>query len=382
MNCLTTSGAAFIVNLRTFARGTRFHFILCQVWQRLTNRPFASAAENFLARRRIRTFASHPLSSMASTQSIQPQSQSDQINSWCILGGMCAVIVWSYWNTIESLMGEWVRPQYSHGWLVPVFTAVLLAMRHEPFQKVANSVRWWGVAIMSAGMALRLVGTYFQIHTFDNLSIIPVLMGAFVVVGGWPALRWSAAPLGFLVFMLPLPTELQRMVLVRMQHWAAVMSNYTLQTMGADSYLEGATSNLISIGDNIHLNVEEACSGLRMATIFIAMAVALTMILERPWWEKTLIIVSAIPIAVAVNVIRIVVTALLFMMLGQDSEFAKHFFHDLAGLFMMPIALGFMYVEMQILDHVFIEEETRVIPHTTGFGPAPAARRQTPTRVP
>ena len=319
---------------------------------------------------------------MASTQLIQPQSKSEQFNSWCILGGLCAVIVWSYWNTIQGLMGEWVRPQYSHGWLVPVFTAVLLAMRQEPFQKVSNSVRWWGVAIMSAGLALRLLGSWFQIHTFDHLSIVPVLMGAFVIVGGWPALRWSAAPLAFLVFMLPLPTELQRMVLVRMQHWAAMMSNYVLQTMGADSYLEGAAGNLISIGDNIHLNVEEACSGLRMATIFIAMAVALTMILDRPWWEKTLIIASAIPIAVAVNVIRIVVTALLFMVLGQDSEFAKHFFHDLAGLFMMPIALGFMYVEMQILDHVFVEEESRVLPQHTGFGPAPTVRRQTPTQVP
>ena len=38
---------------------------------------------------------------------------------------------------------------------------------------------------------------------------------------------------------------------------------------------------------------------------------------------------------------------------------------------MMPIALGFMYVEMQILDHVFIEEESRVLPQNTGFGPAP-----------
>ncbi len=256
---------------------------------------------------------------MASTQSIQPQSQSEQLNSWCILGGLCTVIVWSYWNTIQGLMGEWVRPQYSHGWLVPVFTAVLLAMRHEPFQRVTNSVRWWGIAIMSGGLAFRLFGSWFQIHTFDNLSIIPTLMGAFVIVGGWPALRWSAAPLGFLVFMLPLPTELQRVVLVRMQHWAAVMSNYVLQTMGTDSYLEGATGNLISIGDTIHLNVEEACSGLRMATIFIAMAVALTMILDRPWWEKTIIIASAIPIAVAVNVIRIVVTALLFMVLGQDN---------------------------------------------------------------
>lgn len=320
---------------------------------------------------------------MASSQTIRPQSQSDQLTSWCILGGLCVVIVWSYWNTIEALMGEWVRPQYSHGWLVPVFTAVLLAMRREPFEKTPTPVRWWGMGIMAGGMVFRLLASKFSIHTFDNISIIPVLMGAFVVVGGWPALRWSWAPLAFLVFMLPLPTELHRMLLLRMQHWAAVMSNYTLQTMGAESFLTGATGNLITIavGDNnIQLNVEEACAGLRMATIFIAMAVALTMILDRPLWEKLFIIVSAIPIAIAVNIIRIVVTALLFMMLGQDSEFAKHFFHDLAGLFMMPIALAFMYVELQILDHIFIEE-SRTVPQSTGFGPASTVRRPTPTRV-
>ncbi len=48
---------------------------------------------------------------------------------------------------------------------------------------------------------------------------------------------------------------------------------------------------------------------------------------------------------------------------------------------MMPIALGFMYVEMQILDHIFVEEESRVLPQNTGFGPGPVWR-QTPTRVP
>ena len=163
-----------MVNLRTFARGTHFRFIICQVGQRLTNRTglFASAAENFLAR----ASHSHLCLTPLEQHGIYPiDSAPIAVGSNQLLvhsSAACAqIIVWSYWNTIEGLMGEWVRPQYSHGWLVPVFTAVLLAMRHEPFQKVANSVRWWGLAIMSAGIAQ--CGSWVRAFRFTRLTTSP-----------------------------------------------------------------------------------------------------------------------------------------------------------------------------------------------------------------
>jgi len=178
--------------------------------------------------------------------------------------------------------------------------------------------------------------------------------------------------------MLPLPTAAERGLLNPLQHAATTMSTYTLQTMGVDAFNEG---NKILIGEGFPLNVEEQCSGLRMATIFLALAVAMSMIIDRPWWQKAFIIASAIPIALLVNVIRIVITALLFMVLGQESEFAKEFFHNLAGWFMIPIALGFMYLEMQILDRVFIEE-THIQPQSGGLGSkSTTVRRPMPTRV-
>ena len=69
---------------------------------------------------------------------------------------------------------------------------------------------------------------------------------------------------------------------------------------------------------------------------------------------------------------------LLFKMLGPDSEVARNFFHGLAGWFMMPIALGFMYLELLILDRLFIEESVTAAP-VTGFGPVPVVRRPTTT---
>ena len=266
---------------------------------------------------------------MASTQVVRPHAETDQYTPWYIIGGLCVVIVWAYWNTILKLASAWTTGQYSHGFLIPVFTTVLIAMRWQPFEPVSSSVRWWGVGILAGGLLFRLFASFYNFITFDMLSIIPVLMGVFVIAGGWPALRWSAAPLAFLVFMIPLPTAPERKLLLPLQHAATVMSTYTLQTMGVQAFNE---ENKILIGEGFPLNVEEQCSGLRMATIFLALAVAMSMIIDRPWWQKACIILSAIPIALVVNMIRIVITALLFIVLGQDSELAKTFLSRFGGL--------------------------------------------------
>lgn len=314
---------------------------------------------------------------MSSTLSAQPKTEADQVTPWYLIGALTAVMVWTFWSTIEGLIGIWRNPQYSHGYLVPIFTIALLVMRRQTLQPVSFLARWSGVAIIAGGLAMRLLGAFIHNGVVEMWSIIPVLMGIFTVAGGWSMLRWSAAPLAFLIFMMPVPEHVADMFLAPLQRAAAVFSCYTLQTLGVDSYSIG---NRIIMGEGFPLNIEEQCSGLRMCTIFLAMAVAMTMITERPWWQNVIVILSAIPIALAVNLTRIVITGLLYLLLGPESEIAKHFFHDLAGWFMMPLAFLFLYVEMQILEHILIEESS-VVPVMVGFGKAPAAKRSTPTQI-
>jgi hypothetical protein len=42
------------------------------------------------------------------------------------------------------------------------------------------------------------------------------------------------------------------------------------------------------------------------------------------------------------------------MMVGPDNEFAKKLGHDWAGFFMMPLALGFFCIELQILERLTV----------------------------
>ena len=170
--------------------------------------------------------------------------------------------------------------------------------------------------------------------------------------------------------MFPLPSVLEQNVLWRLQTLASVCSAFVLQTLGVAAFRQG---NLISI-PNADLNIADACSGLRMLTIFGAFAVAMVFLIERPWWDKFIILLSAVPIALIVNIIRITVTGLLYMAAGPENEFARKLGHDWAGYFMMPLALGFLWIELQILERLTVPIETGNIKPIAGRRAASPAR--------
>lgn len=286
------------------------------------------------------------------------KKNSDQVVPWTILVALLGVLVFSYWNELDSRGAKqfWDNPKYSHGWLVPIFTVILLWMRHEPFGPVTVAARWAGVGLLSASLGVRLLFTYYPSHVPEMMSFVPAVAGIFLLVGGWKALRWAGPAIAFLIFMFPLPGFLDAKLLGPLQKFATQASTYILQTIGIPSYYEG---NRIVIGE-VQLGVVEACSGLRMLTIFVALAVAITLVTDRPLWERLVIIASAIPIALTVNIIRITVTGILHLTAGP--ELAEMVFHDLAGWFMMPMALGLLYVEFQILSHLVIEDHAATAP--------------------
>ena len=157
--------------------------------------------------------------------------------------------------------------------------------------------------------------------------------------------------------MFPLPYPIEVSVLNRLQRVATMSSTFVLQTMGISAFRSG---NLISIpGMNEPMNVAESCSGLRMATIFGALAVAMVFIIERPWWDKFVILLSAIPIALIVNIVRITATGLLFMAAGPNNIAVQKICHDYAGLvIMMPLALVLLWLELQVLERLTTPVDT------------------------
>jgi exosortase len=277
---------------------------------------------------------------------VEELREGDQRGPWLNIVILMALLVYSYWPGLLNAKASWNDPQYSHGWFVPLFSVILLFAWRRPIEPVSVSARIAGLAFLVGSFAVRLCAARYRIVTIDMYTFVPATAGVFLLSGGWSMFRWAWAPIGFMIFMYPLPDEATRYLLGPLQRIATIVSAYALQTMGIDAVREG---NQIVLGE-LHLGVVDACSGLRMLTIFIALSVALVLVGRRDWWENIAIIASAVPIALAVNSIRITVTALLYQV--SSSEIADMVFHDLAGWVMMPMALSMLFMEQKLLNHL------------------------------
>jgi exosortase len=281
-----------------------------------------------------------------------------------VLGGLVLLLILAYWDMFALTSAAWNEGLYSHGWIVPAFALVLMWMRWEPFGPVPAQERWIGLGLLVVGLSARLIAAEWGMNPVDRLSFLPAIFGVFMLVGGFHIMRWAGPALGFLIFMFPLPNQLERLVHGELQKLASISSTFVLQTLGISAFRHG---NLIHMpGLDQPLTIADACSGLRMLTIFCALAVAMVFLIERPWWDKFVILLSSVPIALAVNIIRITVTGLLYKFVGQDNHFATKLAHDWAGYFMMPLALGFLWLELQILERLTIPVETVQLRPVTG----------------
>lgn len=275
----------------------------------------------------------------------------DQLAPGLVIGGLLCALMYAYWNTLSGVVGFWNDDQYSWGWIVPVFTVVVLWMWRRPIGVVAPWERWLGAGMIGLAMGLRVWFGIVYMNTPGMATFPLAILGVFTMVGGLGMLRWSAMPVLFLLFMFPLPMKAEEYVLKELNTVAVKASTYGLQTLGVECYRVGATITVDQMKQK--LNVIDQCSGLRMGTIFIALAVGYVMVVPMDWWERVVILLFAAPIAVAVNVTRIVVTGLLYLAAEHTDfiteEMAKKVFHDLAGLLMMPAALALLFLLQYVM---------------------------------
>lgn len=291
-----------------------------------------------------------------------------------ILGLALVCFLWAFWTTLTETRHVWsTNPQYSHGYLVPLFGLFLLWLRRDRCNWEQLRPSWWGLPLLLAGCALRLAGTYYHFEWFDRLAIIPTLAGLVVMLGGGAAWRWSWPALLYLGFMIPLPYTVATSLSGPLQTVATLCSTYILQTLGLPAIAEG---NVILLNDH-SIGIVEACSGLRMLVVFFAMSTGMVMVIKRPLVDKVIMVASSIPIALVSNVIRVTGTGLLYE--ANHSEAADAFFHDVGGYLMMPLALVFLWVEMKLLQYLFMDQsELPSLPTLGRQRPATAPTRRTP----
>ncbi len=280
--------------------------------------------------------------------------------------------LWTYWGTLFHIVQVWYStPDYGHGFFVPIFAGFLLWQRQEMVDPWPARGTWWGIPFFAVFALVRWLNLFLN-YERDIDSLLPFLIGVTLVLGGWRALRWAWPSIMFLIFMVPLPDFLAAALGGKLQRVATIMSVYALQTLGVPAIALGDASNVIQLSEpNNKLEVARACSGLRMMTLFFAICVGVSFVVRTPVWKKVFLILSAVPIAIISNVVRIVITGMLTEWINAD---VGNFVHDKAGWLMMVLAMLMIWGEMTLLSALLIETLAEG-PLSFGERGGPAQRR-------
>ena len=284
-----------------------------------------------------------------------------------IVAGL-GLLGWAYWPTLEFLYSKWSNdPQYSHGFLVPIFSAYLIwrTVKATPDSLVSAPKPIQALLLLVVAAVLRALAGGLLNHQIDAATMLMSIGAVVLLAGGFRAMKHFAPALGFLVFMVPLPYELERNVGGPLRIVATQSSTFLLQSLGEPAVAEGKTILL----DEHKLEVADACSGLKMLVTFAAFAVGAVLVLPRTWFERGMVLLGIVPIALITNILRITATGVSYAYAGESKE-TMNFLHDLYGWFMMPAGLGLLALQLWCLNRLVIRDEA-----LASFTVSPGSRR-------
>ena len=142
----------------------------------------------------------------------------------------------------------------------------------------------------------------------QGFAMILTLFGVVLMLCGWQVMKYAWFPIAYLICGIPWPPLVYSYIASPLQTLAAKVAVVTLRFTGVTAYRTGTKINMASssITEPMRtLNVAEACAGLRSLMTFITVGVAVAFLSARPLWQKIIITLSAIPIAIFCNVMRV-----------------------------------------------------------------------------
>ena len=255
----------------------------------------------------------------------------------------------------------WTEPDWSHGFIIPLFCLYFLASNYQKLLKVKVKPAYSGLVVVLLGLGMQGLAFWLRVDYGVYLGMIGLLFGMVLWLGGWGVMRIVWVPILFLLFAVNIPEMRYREVAYELQQFAAQASVVVLQVLQVPADMAGElgqAETIISMWDksgNTHqLNVEEACSGMRLLMAFGALAVAVSYLSDRPAWERIVLMVSALPVAIVCNLLRVVITGVLYY--HEYPGYAQGLFHTFTGLLML-IPAGLIYLGLAKLMSMLVIEE-------------------------
>jgi exosortase len=255
-----------------------------------------------------------------------------------------------YWNVVVKLVAAWATDDnYSHGFLIVPIALYLAWERRGRFWATAVRPSSIGLAVVFGSVVVLATGVLGSELFLTRISILGTLAGITLFLFGWERLRVLMFPLAFLLLMIPLPAIIFNQIAFPLQLFASSVGESALSSLGIPVLREG---NVLVLA-NTSLEVVEACSGIRSLVSLLTLGVVLGYLSDSRQWVRTLIALSAIPVAIVANGLRVAGTGIAAQEIGPEA--AEGFLHMFSGWLVFVasflLMLGFQRLLVRMAPH-------------------------------
>ncbi|HTV58976.1 MAG TPA: exosortase/archaeosortase family protein [Verrucomicrobiae bacterium] len=256
------------------------------------------------------------------------------LTGWIQLSILLALTCLLYFHIFPALVSQWIHdPNYSHGFLVPLFAGWVVWKRREQIVAAPRLPHASGLLIVAFSMGVLCLGVLGAENFLARTSFLFLLAGLIVYFFGWACFRAVLFPWAVLFLAVPIPVILLNKIAFPLQFLASRLASGMLAFLGVPVLREGNVIHLPSLT----LDVVEACSGLRSLVSLITLSVFYGYLFEPRPSRRIILILSSIPIAVFANGLRIMGSGLL----GEyvSPTLAEGFFHTFSGWLIFVLSL-------------------------------------------
>jgi exosortase len=243
----------------------------------------------------------------------------------------------TYAPVLTKLVHDWWSiPDYSHGLICAPLALWLAWSRREELTRTPLAPRGAAFLGIVASTLLLLLGTLSAELFLTRISCLVFMASTVVFVAGWRHLRILAFPFVLLLMSVPIPAIILTRVTLPLQFVASSMAETALTGVGIPVLREG---NVLVL-PNATLQVAEACSGIRSLVSLMTMALVIARFSDRRWTARVAIVLAGIPLAVAVNGLRVAITAAATYAFGPVA--LEGIIHEALGGLMFLLALAIL----------------------------------------
>ncbi|MHC4539875.1 MAG: exosortase/archaeosortase family protein [Planctomycetota bacterium] len=275
-----------------------------------------------------------------------------------------ALICYLFRLEIRGIVETWLADSsWSHGFLIPLFSAYFITQNKKQILTLQTRPNYIGLLFL-----VLVIGFYASnrfspsgYEYFCRTSLIATLGAVVLFLGGWRLVRCTWLPIVFLVFAVPLPDRLYKALTIPMRQWAAAVASGLLNLVPElEATASGVVIDVFYRGRALEpgLDVAEACAGMRLLMAFVALGVAMAYLHERALWQRIILLVSTVPIAIFCNIVRVTVTGFIYILIHP--KYAQGVYHDVLGLAMLPLAFGLYGFLAWFMSSLFVHESEAV----------------------